>query len=604
MQAPHFQLFVIDSHSSIIDETLKLGLQAFSYQPTFIPLSNINELSQHTSKQQPTVFLIDLDALQNTQGAALQQAREKLGHSACRFIAYAREHCSTSAAMAFDYGADDCFSLSSPIAELCARINHQLVELSRSTSNRPAVKSKPTDTLYKTDSLTGASTRKHFYALLDDVSNNNDSISRAIIYIDVARFHEINNSYGSSTADNLLRLICARIKRQLHSSGKLSRLGSDEFAVIIDEDKHNSLVIALENLAVDLQRPFVIGTHRYHVDFAIAGIHIEKNTRSNDLLDKVLHTVQSVKLDPSCDWAIHQEDNNNINKNRQAIADQFIENIEENKNVELHYQPLIDLKHYRIIGAEALLRWKKNGVTIPPLRFLPAIENIRASQEVGLWILKRATRDAQHWASCGLKDCIVSVNVFPTHLESGHLVEHVKTALAYSGLPSSMLTLEVTESRLIEHFERCREQMNKISELGVDFALDDFGTGYSSLSYLHKLSFSKLKIDKIFVQNLQQNDSKILVESILYFAKKMGLVVVAEGIETRQHELDLSGMHCPIGQGYLYGKPMPRDEFIQWCEQWNGKERHKKGTHINEAQLYAQKHTGIKPNNHSNPSPN
>ena len=230
--------------------------------------------------------------------------------------------------------------------------------------------------------------------------------------------------------------------------------------------------------------------------------------------------------------------------------------------IEAFYQPIIDLESGRIVGAEALARWRKpDGKLIPPAAFIPVAEQTNLITDIDLVVLSQACRQARFWSDEGHGDLRVSCNISARHFQRGNLLSEVRRILGASGLPAVRLTLEVTETVYMENIEQARTILDSLRSLGVSTALDDFGTGYSSLSYVRSLHFDVLKIDRAFVKNLPEESSLALVRAMLGIADSLGITPLAEGVEnTEQFEL-LRSLGCRFGQGYLFSPPIPAAQF-------------------------------------------
>jgi EAL domain-containing protein (putative c-di-GMP-specific phosphodiesterase class I) len=231
----------------------------------------------------------------------------------------------------------------------------------------------------------------------------------------------------------------------------------------------------------------------------------------------------------------------------------------------MHYQPLISLEDGSIIGFEALLRWQhpKRGF-IPPFEFIPIAEESGLIIPITDWILKETTNQLAVWQkiSPAYRDLIVSVNISGKHLAQDGLVEEVKKALESSKIKSYTLKLEITESVAMENAERTIIILNKLKDLGVQLSIDDFGTGYSSLSYLHRLPFDTLKIDRSFVNNVgATGENSEILQTIIHLSKNLSMRAIAEGIETESQLRVLRNLNCDFAQGYLFSKPLPREEM-------------------------------------------
>ncbi len=250
-----------------------------------------------------------------------------------------------------------------------------------------------------------------------------------------------------------------------------------------------------------------------------------------------------------------------LNDLRQAIAQH---------QLQLYYQPQIDLASGRLSGVEALVRWQHpvRGM-ISPAEFIPAAEESRLIIPLGEWVLRHACAQAASWQRQGLALPQVAVNISAIQLQHGHLEESVLQALANSHLPASLLELEITESSLVDKTEQVIDSLKRLKAMGVNLSIDDFGTGYSSLAYLQTLAVDKLKIDQSFVRDLTLNqDNRAIVSAIVQMAHTLGLACIAEGVESQDIAAALHRLDCQQAQGYLYARPLPADELQTLLHDW------------------------------------
>ena len=235
----------------------------------------------------------------------------------------------------------------------------------------------------------------------------------------------------------------------------------------------------------------------------------------------------------------------------------------ENDQLTLAYQAMVDLGTRKISGAEALLRWESPEIgTVSPDEFIPIAEESGLIVAIGHWVLKTACRDAAHWTKLIADPVQVGVNLSALQFRHGDLIASIENALGASGLPADLLDLELTESMLVENPEETIESLKKLKDLGMSVSIDDFGTGYSSLSYLTRFPLDSLKVDRAFVANLPDDrDAVAIVRAIVSMAKNLGLKIIAEGVETENQVGFLHALGCHVGQGYLFSKPIPAEDF-------------------------------------------
>ena len=386
-----------------------------------------------------------------------------------------------------------------------------------------------------------------------------------ILFLDLSRFKNINDSLGHNIGDKVLKLVANRLVRTVRTEDTVARIGGDEFAIILND--LNSVEEA-EEIAGKIYRkissPFSIQGNRIFIKphIGIAPLGSEYRTPEEILRD--------------ADIAMHYAKDKEIGSAvfNTEIRDQFLGKIRlesdlrsavERKEFFMHYQPLISLEDGSIIGFEALLRWQhpKRGM-VPPFEFIPIAEESGLIIPITNWILQETTAQIAEWQriSPNYSDLIVSVNISGKHLVQDGLVEEVKKVLTSSQIKHSCLKLEITESVAMENAERTIVILNKLKQLGVQLSIDDFGTGYSSLSYLHRLPFDTLKIDRSFVNTVGDNgENSEILQTIISLAKNLKMQSIAEGIETVNQLQILRNLNCDFAQGYLFSKPLPKEEI-------------------------------------------
>lgn len=383
-----------------------------------------------------------------------------------------------------------------------------------------------------------------------------------VLFIDLSRFKNINDSLGHTVGDEVLKVVSLRLRRCLRDEDTIARLGGDEFAVILnDMESIDEASEVARNIYSKLTEPYMIQGNKVFSD-----LHIGIAPFDNEQIKP-----EDVLRD--ADIAMHNAKDKNIgvavfNKD---VRSEYLEHIRlegdlryalERQEFSMNYQPLISLEDGELLGFEALLRWHHSDLGfIPPDRFIPISEDSGLIIPITNWILQETCSQIAKWKaiSSDYKDLLVSVNISGRHIAQEGLVRDVKKALKVSGLPPESLKLEITETTAMENAERTIEILNRLKELGVQISIDDFGTGYSSLSYLHRLPFDTLKIDRSFVLNAsgESEDSEIL-ETIVALTKNLRKEVIAEGIETEEQLKLLTDLGCDYGQGYLFSRPLPK----------------------------------------------
>ncbi len=386
----------------------------------------------------------------------------------------------------------------------------------------------------------------------------------AVIYLDIDRFKLVNDSLGHGAGDDLLVAFAGRIRESLRDTDILARLGGDEFVVLLEDI--DDLAYA-ENIADRLQkalrRPFQIKGIEI---FAPASFGVVIDTRSYEEPDAIIRDADAAmyhaKESGRCqvkmfDKTLHEKAQHLLQQEtdlRKAVqGDQF----------ENHYQPIVRLSTAEVVGFEALIRWAhpETGMVYPGA-FISTAEDAGLIIPITRLTVERACRDLQGWQQIlGTElDLTVSVNISSRHFLQPSLLDDLRKILDQSGLPPHLLKLEITETALMEEADDTIRLAHRLRDFGIRLMIDDFGTGYSSLSYLQRLPIDTLKVDRSFISRIHEEpeSNRNIVEAIVSLAHKLGMSVVAEGIETPEQKAVLLEMGCDYGQGYLFARPMPK----------------------------------------------
>lgn len=429
------------------------------------------------------------------------------------------------------------------------------------------------ETLSFYDNLTGL---PNLDLLRDRTSKALSTLSRdaqqvALLYMDIDGFKDVNDSLGHACGDTLIRELGSRLQGLLRSSDTLCRATGDEFVILMpDVENAESVGLLAERILNGLQRPFLLHGHLQTISLSLgAAVAPHDGQDCETLLRNAETAMYQAKQDGRQTWRFFDSTMNQqalarlqlLNDLRQAIAQH---------QLQLYFQPQIDLASGRLSGVEALVRWQHpvRGM-ISPAEFIPAAEESRLIIPLGEWVLRQACAQAASWQRQGLVLPQVAVNISAIQLQHGHLEESVLQALADSHLPASLLELEITESSLVDKTEQVIDSLKRLKAMGVNLSIDDFGTGYSSLAYLQTLAVDKLKIDQSFVRDLTLNqDNRAIVSAIVQMAHTLGLACIAEGVESQDIAAALHRLGCQQAQGYLYARPLPADELQTLLHDW------------------------------------
>lgn len=390
--------------------------------------------------------------------------------------------------------------------------------------------------------------------------------SLAVMFIDLDRFKLVNDTLGHAVGDELLQQVAARLKACLRRCDTLSRLGGDEFTVVLPElsDPRDAGLIAQKFIEC-LRLPFQLAGQSVHISASIGiavypsdGKSVDELIRNSDV------AMYDMKAQGKNGHAFF--DRSMLDVPSQKIAlEHSLHLALEHGELEMYYQPQVDVKSKKIIGAEALMRWNH-----PERGFLGAGEFLPFAEENGLmipisdWMLEAICRDLLDWNATGGESVRLSLNLSPQYLDRGDFFDKLKNALLRYRIAPSQIEVEVTENICIRNPQTAIEQLDKLCQLGVSVAIDDFGTGYSSLSYLHRFPIHTIKIDRSFVMAIQDDSSQFpVVLAIISIARGLGLNLVAEGVETPAQERYLENSGCQTMQGYLYHKPLSQKKLIE-----------------------------------------
>lgn len=387
----------------------------------------------------------------------------------------------------------------------------------------------------------------------------------AVMFLDLDRFKTVNDSLGHAAGDELLRAVAARLRGALREEDTLGRLGGDEFMVLLEhvEAPADAAVVA-KNLVEVLAAPFALSNG--HEVFIRASIGISFYPDDGDdfmtLVRNADAAMYRAKAQGRNTYGFYTEDLIRSATERLALETRLRRALEHDEFV-VYYQPVLGVKDGRLLGAEALVRWKPQGEPmVSPAAFIPVAEETGLIVALGEWVLRDACRQVREWIDAGYAFGQVAVNLSAEQFRRQDVSAMLAAVLAETGLPATQLELEITESSLLEAGEHAVGLLERLKQQGVGLAIDDFGTGYSSLAYLKRFSIDKLKIDRSFVQDIADDSNDLAIASaIVAMARALDMAVQAEGVEGEAQLELLRGLGCGSYQGYLCSPPLPADEF-------------------------------------------
>ncbi|MBI5499225.1 MAG: EAL domain-containing protein [Deltaproteobacteria bacterium] len=425
------------------------------------------------------------------------------------------------------------------------------------------------------DSVTGLPNRILFRdRLVQSIERSRRTgLSLAVLFLDLDEFKQVNDTLGHVTGDRVLAEIGQRLLAALRASDTVSRLGGDEFTVLLPDVAAADAAGIARKIIVAVRAPLAMGDPSIQISTSVGIAMYPQDAATPDaLLHLADGAMYTVKANGRNDYRFHSPD-------VQALAVEAVRREQELRlaldkgQFVLHYQPLFDLRTGRVRAVEALLRWNHPRLgLLKPGRFLPLAERSRLIVPLGEWVMTRAFGRARAWREAGDPPVRMAVNVSPQQLEQPHAADRIAALLIETGFPPSLVELEITETTAMADPEKTSETLAELTALGIRIAIDDFGTGYSSLEYLQRFPLATLKMDRSFIRGLTDDPAACtLVSTMIGMARNMKLDVVAEGVETREQFEFLIAGGCDLGQGYLLGRPMPEvplRAFLQTGRTW------------------------------------
>ncbi len=416
------------------------------------------------------------------------------------------------------------------------------------------------------DPLTGLGNRAKLQEEIEFLiqKSHRSSAPFGVLFGDLDHFKQINDGLGHEAGDQLLKTVAHRLQKTLRHEDSICRLGGDEFVVLLqDVTKFEAVVTVAEKLIAKISKPIRLGNHKVHVgmSFGIA-LYPTDGDDAKTLLRNADSALYDAKAKGRGCCQLYRKELTEYVHNRLRM-DGDLRNAIINNEFELHYQPIIDLQTSKVTSVEALLRWHHptRGM-VPPDEFIPYAQESGLIIPIGNWIVKRACTQATEWNNAGYP-LPVSINVSARQFEQNNLVEVFSQALAESHLPAEKLVVEITEQMFLGNTENNLKQISELKNLGIRIALDDFGVGYSSLSYIVRFAPQYLKIDRSFVNRINEaKEHNEMVSAIIGLSKIIPMKIVAEGVETEIQRDFLASHGCNLGQGYLFSRPLPQEKLI------------------------------------------
>ncbi|WP_309121729.1 bifunctional diguanylate cyclase/phosphodiesterase [Paenibacillus sp.] len=416
------------------------------------------------------------------------------------------------------------------------------------------------------DTLTSLPNRAFFgYRLSIEVDKASRIPSRTLLLllIDIDHFKLINDSLGHAFGDRVLKEIAKRLDACIDHSMLLGRIGGDEFALVLKSESKPALLPKVRKVIEAVTTPIKIDQHDLSFTCSAGASCYPDDAKEADILLKHAELAMAAAKEQGRNQMLFFEKRMNASAMRRLLLPNYLRRAVERQEFEVYYQPKQRLCDLEIYGMEALIRWRSPDLGwVPPSEFITIAEELGLIHEIGTWVLRTACAKAREWQREGCRSMSVSVNLSGKQFQQQDLDATIAAVLAETGLPPERLELELTESSVMLHPEESAFALQRLKKLGVSVSVDDFGTGFSSLNYLSVFPLDTLKIDKSFVQAMT-NDAKnaVLVEAIVDLGHKLGLAIVAEGVETPEQREMLSSYGCDCIQGYILSPPVDAASF-------------------------------------------
>jgi diguanylate cyclase (GGDEF)-like protein/PAS domain S-box-containing protein len=386
----------------------------------------------------------------------------------------------------------------------------------------------------------------------------------AVLFLDLDRFKEINDTLGHDIGDKLLKEVAERLRRSVRASDTVSRRGGDEFDLLLTEIPHTDDIITIAQKVVDsIRKPYGISGHEFNMSTSMGiSFYPEDGETMEALFKNADIAMYSAKEQGGNSYRFYNP-KMNIRLIERMRLESLLRQVLDRAELDVYYQPQLTIDTRQVICAEALVRWRHPELgMLDPVRFIPFAEEIGFITAVDEWVLKTACAQCKEWHNAGLPHLCVAVNLSAKQLQKGDFVERIAGILRETGFDPHHLEVEITESVAMRNLGQTIPNMILLTEMGVSISVDNFGTGYSSLNYLKKLPIHKLKIDKSFLQDLATNsDNRAIISAATALAHNMKLKVIAVGVETEEQLEFLKSTGCQEMQGFLFSRPLPAEEF-------------------------------------------
>jgi len=421
------------------------------------------------------------------------------------------------------------------------------------------------------DSLTGLPNRNLLWDRIDRACVRTQRYGgfAAVAFLDLDNFKVVNDSLGHSLGDHLLRAVASRLESSLRAMDTVARLGGDEFVLVLSDHKSAQSVSGeLQRIVESFSQPFAVDGRDVYITASVGVALYPQDAKDPEALMKSAElAMYRAKESGRNGYQLYTAELQTRVTERLALEGMLRRALERGE-FSLHYQPQVDLRTNRVFGCEALIRWNQADLgMIGPAKFIPLAEDTGLIVPIGEWVARTACLQTRAWQVAGLPAVTVAVNISARQFRDKSLLPAIKRILAETGLAPAQLELEVTESVIMQDAQNVIADLQAFRDMGVRLSIDDFGTGYSSLSYLKRLPVDRLKIDQSFVRDITSDaDDAAIAQAVITLGHTLNLRVIAEGVETPEQLAFLRRNQCDEMQGYLFGKPVPAEEFRKLLE--------------------------------------
>ncbi|WP_088104924.1 EAL domain-containing protein [Halalkalibacter urbisdiaboli] len=451
---------------------------------------------------------------------------------------------------------------------LAERINEMVEKIEQLVTKVKVKANKQIEYMAYHDHLTGLPNRRLFQETL----NNEIKVSRTnnqkcfVFLVSINSYKSWVNSYGSTVADECLKVLADRIQDITPLRGCVSRYDSQEFSILLSDDKKKAISSFSQNLMKVCEKSLLINGEEISCSISVGCVSFPEGGEYHETLMRHASLALHTAKEKGKKEVVEYTEQLGLEKLEYTVIESRFKKALRDQKLTLFYQPQINILTGKVIGVEALLRWKDEELGfVSPSKFIPIIERTNLINDLGKWVIQEACKQLKEWEGAGLPELKMSINVSTKQFQDSNIVEVVEESLKQSGLMANQLMIELTEETAMEDVNESLTKMRQLREMGVELAIDDFGTGYSSLRYLTAFRVHSIKIDRGFMKELDQSEEgKEVVSAIIGLAKNLKLKVVAEGVESLQQLQFLKSKKCSLIQGYYFSKPLSANELENW----------------------------------------